>query len=340
MKTLKAESSDYNPSPDGIVAKVDTRFVTCVRPNPEATYVVSPLVTSTAEKSELDQSKFNDVKSEGNYYDTPLANTKIVPRRKLSVYHRSFDVDSLEKPVSLLTTSSEKRRSISTPDVQEAEYAGYRGKPLQPLESSVTRKQLLNTYRCANNSDSSNSPSPKKNETPIGAIDDDLYCSQIKPQPVKQRKPVIIAPTKFKLPDSTENQTSTVELNRKPRPVISQGILQKSSLFNQVSSNSTEQQSRILSSSSNLIRKEINNGKDDEVKINFDSCTVGSSTSSQPSSSSTINLLSTDNSSSNCSNLLDNIFSPEIEKYVQTYSTKGMITLTYYFNIINLLLNH
>ncbi|XP_032453948.1 uncharacterized protein LOC100680082 isoform X14 [Nasonia vitripennis] len=238
-----------------------------------------------------------------------------------------------ETPDSAQSTSNEKRRSVSTPDVQESDYSGF---------TPISKNQLLTTYRCANSSDSSNSPSPKKNEFPVPGTEDEsslLFSEEQKKQPFGPRvaKPVIFAP-KFKLPDSTVNQTHIIERNEKKpaKPAVVQGMLQRNSSFGKISSSDAADQSKILSSSPNLARKDEIKAKSEVVKtaattFTVESCKIGSSKLSNEH----LNVTPTDISSSdNCSmdndcstNISDSVFATNIDdKSAKTYSKNGVVS--------------
>lgn len=294
MKTLESEpASELLSSGQNSTAanpNVDMRYVTLR--NNEKTYLLDPRVSSSQDKTDP------------NYFTTPLHVPKVLPRRKLSVYHRSFDVDSLQTPDSPQQSGYgyvEKRRSASTPDVQDTLDFGTTGGKFVQVNNQ--------TYRCANNSDSSCSPSPKRDD---GLVRDESV--QEKEQEVKISK-LVLAPSKFKLPDSTVNQTinissgSSVPCGKVSEPAGGGG--------------GGEQQSRILSSSSNVqTRKEEKEegAKSDVVKIKVDSCSVGSSgLSAELSNASTLDVLSSGNSSG-CLDLSDNVFLSDGERNDQTYT--------------------
>ncbi|XP_058789433.1 uncharacterized protein LOC131663213 isoform X3 [Phymastichus coffea] len=262
IKLRDSEFLDYKASSNETFQKLNTKYVT-IRAT-EETYVLDGVVSSTVEKFELGKFKPIDMKPEAMYYPTP---TKLAPRRKLSVYHRSFDIDSLQTPDVL--QSGEKRRSISTPDVQESEFPGFKSKALPSFDASVTKSQLLNTYRCINTSDSSNSPSPTKKSS-TRDNEDDSYTDDLKKQPVKIKKPLILAPTKFKLPDSTVNQTILLQQET--------GKSTPSKRLTRTHSDKYEaHQSRILSGSLDIVKRQLSAGR-----CNF---TVDKSNSSDDSGS-------------------------------------------------------
>ncbi|XP_031783120.1 uncharacterized protein LOC100680082 isoform X4 [Nasonia vitripennis] len=331
MKTLKSEFKDCSASPD--ISKLDTRFVT-TRLSEKTFSVINPVGSSTEEKPLVIAEVSRPLKPlEMTYFQTPQHSPQAVPRRKLSVYQRSFDIDNLQTPDSAQSTSNEKRRSVSTPDVQESDYSGF---------TPISKNQLLTTYRCANSSDSSNSPSPKKNEFPVPGTEDEsslLFSEEQKKQPFGPRvaKPVIFAP-KFKLPDSTVNQTHIIERNEKKpaKPAVVQGMLQRNSSFGKISSSDAADQSKILSSSPNLARKDEIKAKSEVVKtaattFTVESCKIGSSKLSNEH----LNVTPTDISSSdNCSmdndcstNISDSVFATNIDdKSAKTYSKNGVVS--------------
>lgn len=341
MKTLKSEFKDCSASPD--ISNLDTRFVT-LRPNEKTYSVPNPVVSSTEEKPPGIAEVSKPLKPlEMAYFPTPQHTPQAIPRRKLSVYQRSFDIGHLQTPDSAQNTSNEKRRSVSTPDVQESDYSGFRAgcKNIQPFDTPISKNQLL-TYRCANSSDSSGSPSPKKNESTMPGTEDEsslLFSEEPKRQPFGPRvaKPVILAP-KFKLPDSTVNQTHTIERNEKKpaKPLVAQGMLQRNPSFGKISGSNAADQSKILSSSPNLARKDEIKAKNEVAKtaattFTVESCQVGSSKlSNERSNASTINISSSDNSTEGM-DISDSGFAPNIvERSDKTYSKNGKILLIEY----------
>lgn len=222
MKTLKSDFKEYNPSPEEhAVPKIDQKFVTLRK---------KPWLTQDVENSEE--------KSETSYFPTPVHSPKTVPRRKLSVYNRSFDVDSFQTPeTTAQTTSTEKKRSISNPDVQEGDFTNFQSKSALPL---VSKNELLTTYRCANNSDSScDSPSPRKQESIMVASEESPREMQ-----VPLRKPLVIAPTKFLDQTTTLNSMKNREVSMKDFS------------FTPLPENYGAHQSKIISASANLLKEE------------------------------------------------------------------------------------
>lgn len=291
MKTLKSEFKEYNPSPDDAVPNIDPKFVT-TRKNP---YPVHDGVDSTTGggKPEL----------ESSYFPTPTHSPKSVPRRKFSVYNRSFDVDSLQTPDSIdQITSTEKKRSSSTPDVQEA---NFQTKSVTPLDSTVTKNELLTTYRCPNSSDSSASPSSPKSLI-IGNDDTPDEMN------VQLRKPLVIAPTRLKFPDSTVNQTVTLSTTKNQ-------VSLKDFSFTPLSETFAAQQSKIISASSNLL-------KDEDKSVNvtasntFDSHKFGRSAFNVDSS-----CVSNTSDFSKFTNDTNNFSISNVKQTDETFTVKGMI---------------
>lgn len=134
----------------------------------------------------LNNNPNNNYILENSLCETPIvdkAGSKNLPRRKLSVYQRSFDVDSLHPNQN--SNPSEKKRSQSTPDVQMA------------LQS------LLN-YRCSNSSfhDDSNA----SDETSNGDLGSNSFE---KVQEQRQTTPVIIVQPKFQLPTQSNSNAES-----------------------------------------------------------------------------------------------------------------------------------
>ncbi|XP_023318263.1 uncharacterized protein LOC106651216 isoform X3 [Trichogramma pretiosum] len=175
MKTLKSESrackDDAGPDDDPV--NVDLRFVT-VRPR-QSTYQTDSLMTAADPNCSFETISHDEIKPDPSFCTTPIM-SKIAPRRKLSVYDRSFEVNS----------------SNSTLQVQESNLKA----------TPLTREQLLHEYRCSNSSDSSLSPSPLPIKDKViktnAALDESLKTT------TKPIKSVILAPPKFYLPDSSQ----------------------------------------------------------------------------------------------------------------------------------------
>lgn len=281
IKTSSSEFKNFRGSPSETFRKLDTKYVT-IRPT-EETYVLDGVVSSTVEKFELGQFMLNDMKPETEYHQTPLQSIKSAPRRKLSVYHRSFDVDSLQTPDSLQTTAGEKRRSVSTPDVQESDFPGFKSKAMPSFDTSVTKSQLLNTYRCMpNTSDSYDSPSPKNDESSTKELEDDSDAEEINKIPMKLSKPVVLAPTKFKLSNSTVNQTLPLQ----PESTNALLITPNKQLTRTYSDNYEAHHSKILSGSSDILKRQLSFGRCNitSAKTDLDSHSSSKSSTEQPSS--------------------------------------------------------
>ncbi|CAB0040386.1 unnamed protein product, partial [Trichogramma brassicae] len=179
MKTLKSESRACKDdgSLDDDPVNVDLRFVT-VRPR-QSTYRTDSQTTAVDPNCSFETISLDEIKPDPSFCTTPIM-SKIAPRRKLSVYDRSFEVNSLS--------------SNSTPQVQESNLK----------TTPLTREQLLHEYRCSNSSDSSLSPSPLSIKDKViktnAAIDEPLKTT------TKPIKSVILAPPKFYLPDSSQTR--------------------------------------------------------------------------------------------------------------------------------------
>ena len=127
------------------------------------------------------------------YCVTPSSkvNMKIIPRRKLSVFHRSFDVESLQVSRNDKEDFREKRRSVSTP-VHEEDHER------TDNCNAITRTSLLNSYRSTKSaSDSSESISPPKNDVQ----DEDVFKPTLENQ---KSRPLVLAPTKLILHQKVE----------------------------------------------------------------------------------------------------------------------------------------
>lgn len=256
MKTLKSDFKEYNPSPDDAVSKIDLKFVT-TRKKPPSCSIHDGVDSTTDGKSETEKS----------YFPTPVHSPKAIPRRKLSVYNRSFDVDTLQTPDSVAQlTSIEKKRSSSTPDVQEADFTNFQSKSIGPFGSLAAKNELLTSYRSANASDSSDSPSPMKESL---MLENDNTPTEMS---VPLRKPLVLAPTKLKFPDSTMNRTVTLS-SAKEQPET----MFKDFSFTPLTENHASRQSKIISASVNLM-KEDDKAKNFLFSNSTNPCKFGSST--------------------------------------------------------------
>ncbi|XP_014214036.1 uncharacterized protein LOC106643419 isoform X2 [Copidosoma floridanum] len=259
MKTLKTDttSKDFEtstPSSTGpIPAQLDTRYVTMTRPSVR-TYLM--------DKSALQQqqSPFGQTRSEIPYCRTPCASS---PQRKLSVYHRSFDVDSLQTPSDKVTqvqpvhgNGSEKKRSVSTPDAQEAESL------LAKQSSSPRAKCHLMNYRVSANfsAELSASSSSNNDDSSIKDAEDGAFVARDEKEVVRP----IIAPTKFKVPEVNQTTVSYRELEF--TPMVGKGILSKQAV----------EHSRILGSSAGLAGEGDSKTEDEVPTISLDTSTLES----------------------------------------------------------------
>ncbi|XP_033216511.1 lymphoid-restricted membrane protein-like isoform X2 [Belonocnema kinseyi] len=128
--------------------------------------------------------------STATYCVTPNSSFRAVPRRKLSVFHRSFDIESLQPREE---NSREKRRSVSTPD-QEEDHE-------MKENETLSRTPLLNSYRSVLNSTDSSADSFSPPKT--SCEDDEVFDEDAKKQ---VRRPLILAKSKLVLPEKLEER--------------------------------------------------------------------------------------------------------------------------------------
>ena len=148
-----------------------------------------PLDISTDSATSGEEEKKRGIEASTTFCVTPNTNSnlRIVPRRKLSVFHRSFDVQSLQ--ITRDEKDLEKRRSVSTPD-QEEDHERKENK------NSISRTSLLNSYRSALNStdSSADSISPPKNS----CQDEEVF--DLEPA-IQKKRPLILAQSKLFIPE-------------------------------------------------------------------------------------------------------------------------------------------
>lgn len=121
------------------------------------------------------------------------------PRRKISVYYRSFDVVTVRDPRDNDRESStvEVKRTLSNPSLQNEEKLEDEKTRKRQDQDGAVRYTFSSTYRSTkNDSDSSNSVSPQKQFR--GIPDDELPVVQ----PIKVR----LAPTRLKIPQQVESE--------------------------------------------------------------------------------------------------------------------------------------
>lgn len=242
----KLESSGINDSP---LPKVNTRFVTMNRAN--KTYPNDLVISGTANNSTLLQSSFDEIRSEIPLFrDTSINST---PKRKLSVFHRSFEIDSLQQESDKIPSlnESEKKRPASTSDAGEIEQSLFD----LTKESCISNDQTT-SYRCYDNSDLSNN--------------DDSFRSDDTESPeilvAKPTNKLIIAPTKFKQSDTIVKKPSVTYHELGFTPIASVDELpNKRLVFDEFTTGA--QESKLISSSTNLFDVEENDDKNEESII-------------------------------------------------------------------------
>ncbi|KAJ8674762.1 hypothetical protein QAD02_010548 [Eretmocerus hayati] len=193
MKTLKSEFKEYSPksSPSRLASTNETFSV---KPEPIGLDPRGRRTVATVVKT---APTVDDGPPEPGYCLTPATTStlsKPKPRRKESVYNRSFDMDELQKSEDPL---SEKRRSVSSPDVPQ-ELA-------TPSSALMIDKRLLTAYRSGNTRTSDSSGELWTGKTRIGDGDRSIMIEDESPAPEmsyfssKLHRPIVLAPTKLKL---------------------------------------------------------------------------------------------------------------------------------------------
>jgi hypothetical protein len=311
---FKSAFTKYNLNNDKSINELDTRFVT-LRPIDE-TYLLNPVVSSSESNIGLEAFK-TDSKPEIIDYYTPVHCQKIIPHRKLSVCYPSFGIDSLQTPDSALNASGEIKCSFSKSDMYKSECTGSSLKLSLPIESTITKDQSPNLYEYSNNSVSSNTSSSKLVESPIlKNMDNSIHGA------TKAKEIVNLTPPKSKFLDSISNHTPTKKHEINWKPSVIKGTSHRNLESEKFSENIAAQQSRILSSSSNLMKKETQKGKRDNTTT-LHSHNIGSSTlTSECTNALAIESFSSNNSIS-YQNFPDNLFLSNAERNDQTYTRKG-----------------
>ncbi|XP_011501227.1 PREDICTED: probable serine/threonine-protein kinase DDB_G0282963 [Ceratosolen solmsi marchali] len=313
---LKSAFTKYSSNNDKSVNELDMRYVTLR--SIDETYLLNPVVSSSEENSPGLQQFKTDSKPQVMDYHTPVhnQNQKITPHRKLSVCYPTFGIDSLQIPDSAHNASGEIRHSFATSNTEGSEYTDSSIKLSIPLESSATRDQLMNSYRCPNNNDSSSSSYSKTDESPVSEPMDDSIN-----EATKMIKKVNLAPSKLQFSDSISNQTLPV--NGETKNWKTNTISQRNSEFETFSENIAAQQSRILSSSSNLMKA---NEQRDKYNITLDSRNIGGSASFSEFTNDLTNQCLSSNNSVGYQNNAYNVFLSNADKNDQTYTKKGVST--------------